>query len=323
MASQDDSDSCSWKLDYHMPSIVLATFHHRWPKARLHIEQYSKFRPKLDVDLFSSPQLYSLCTTVMYGQELMGHETKNEYPLLTKIIAQNENLRILRLLDGGNAYCWSPHDEYTLGPRHLNLSQVGTLPPLEVLELQGTKYQFSEPHLRQWLSCMDWTKLRELDLGKLSPGPLLRALTGEIPQLKVFKFGQFPELFSVTPSDWKSDVETIDAFIQSIEGLEELSWRNHRGEQIWKAVWPSLLRKHGSSLRKLYVTWEMTHRFEWELNELEDLLIHAPYLVDLTTQLKLNETRALNCVRLLWVGDIIQIANPYAILRVCSLLTRF
>lgn len=264
----------------------------------MHVEQYSKARRTLDTELLSSPLLHSLKISVLSEDYVWYHPSYSEFPRLSEIIAKSKSLRVLRMDQQWSENGWYNKDESAFGPFRLQFPNDDAFPALEDLQLCALRYMANEAHMQRWLRVMDWSRLRSLDLGRHPPGRLLRALTGNVPQLQKLAMGFWEDDFS---GNWKSDHDTVRAFVNSVHSLEVLLWRNHSDLKFWPAIRPSLLSKHGRSLRSLTVTWEGLLQPAWELDQLEDLLARAPDLEELSTLLDVPKDRTSGSLTHDWV----------------------
>jgi hypothetical protein len=185
------------------------------------------------------------------------------------------NLKSLRLSGKGTSAAFPGYQD---GPLNFDFRHGhDTFPALEELSFDIQHYYFSLQHCQSWKMTMDWTKLRKLDLGLVLPEHFISALTDRIPQLKVLTFRV-------------GEVDLMKRFLDSINGLEEVTILNARGSDL-QLLWRPFLDKHGSSL--LHLTISRLSAGQELYSELLDLQEQAPNLtsldVDMATRFRLDK----------------------------------
>ena len=102
------------------------------------------------------------------------------------------------------------------------------------------------------MSAISWPSLRRLDVQYESiASPLIKELTGRVPQLKCISFRL---LYGYGQEQYDLQYNTWVAFFKSIDSLEEISVINNdhnRGAD--DPLWFAILRLHGKMLRKVNV----------------------------------------------------------------------
>lgn len=260
----------------------------------------------LDIPLLSSPQLAVLRITVL-SKECGGTPlTYSEFKPVSDILVNSKKLKVLSLRQARGQGSYLEEGEYygTLqlvipGPSMLTrfMGQTETkLPYLEELHLHYLLYYLGRDHCAHLGNCLTWSSLRRLHLGRGAPKHLLSALCGKVPNLKAISFGFYPDPLG----DWKCDDPVLlTSFFSSIERLEEISVRNYETSQF-PTIWPSILEKHGPSLRKLLVTYENPlNVLGWSPYQILELSTKAPRLEHLNIELGLTRD---NSGRKIWVS---------------------
>jgi hypothetical protein len=184
---------------------------------------------------------------------------------------------------------------------NLQFEQDDQFPALEELTFDSScqdTYYLSTEHCQQWLKCMDWTKMRKLDLGRGMPRYLLAALTGHVSQLKHLTLGLWPNQKTNHPIWDCPDLDVVRRFVASIDGLEHLqtySWYDKEYSQIR----PALLDKHGPTLLHFNVT--VTPDDAWTADEIATLVTKAPNLQSLCVMVKMHEQSPCPHSKSIWV----------------------
>lgn len=254
-----------------------------WPKALLHLDLSYRRPEPLDAELLGSPQLFALKIKLFRDYNSATRHFHSEFQALTRILVNSNGLKTLSVTQGVNPG-WYSGDQKCIGPLNLNLVPGDELPPLLELQFSETDYHATEAHMQQWARSMDWSKLRRLDVGRYPPRYVFQTLTGLLPQLKSLAVGFYDVPLSHV---WSCEPDTVKAFLESIDALEELSWMNYSTD-CWSAAWPSIVKKHGPSLRKLKLRWENPLRVVGlQPEEVEQLAINAADLEELTIDLGL------------------------------------
>jgi hypothetical protein len=154
----------------------------------------------MDRILLSSPQLHSLERNVYYkGSYFQPHETGNsELQMLKQYLIQGNSIKNLHLaLEKVNQRLSLEHisklhiEKWEDGPLNFHWQDGDRFPPLEKLrwkaaiELLPTEYVHSSEQCSQWINCMDWNKLKVLDMGPLTTtSHLIEHLIGNAQHLQ-------------------------------------------------------------------------------------------------------------------------------------------
>jgi hypothetical protein len=146
-----------------------------------------------DINLLLNPQLH----TLKYGVLCKTVTETSEFPMLNLILSQSKNLRVLHLQPSNSwNFDWLNLNNHLLGHGlgcgvegrfNLEFTKESWFPPLEELKL-NTKYSLDRNHCVKWKNCMDWSKLRSLDLGDRCPQTFFTELRGSLPNLISLKF---------------------------------------------------------------------------------------------------------------------------------------
>jgi hypothetical protein len=193
----------------------------------------------------------------------------SEMSELKQCLLQARNLKTLRLQVGDLSWhtSWHMNDNYKESPLNLPFRDGDMFPALEELTLdpEHQNYFPTAENCQMWSRCMDWGRLHTLDLGHGSPTALLQALTGRVSQLKTLGFG-FWEGYGAARAYWNSnrDMKVLERFLNSIDALRNVKTYCDDDDDM-QMVRPTLLAKHGQSLRSLEakyarsVAWEPEH----------------------------------------------------------------
>jgi hypothetical protein len=270
-----------------MPSHTLKHLHAR-PHIYLHLVSGSS-RPEtitLDKAALSSPSLHTLDYTV-YGQFFTADEP-SEFAEFKNCLLRASSLRRLTLrLKSGPA-----NEDHLPGERNLQLEAGDVFPALESLTLTDqcyNRYDINARHCQIWVQCMDWNRLRHLDLGHASPQYLLPALTGQVRNLVSLRFGFWPNNRG-PKAPWASpaSLDVVRRFLESIDALRVVELFTGDDTECAK-IRPALLRKHGPSLKRLVIWLGM--RQAWNLSHFEDLKRYAPRLEELDVPAELKQEK--------------------------------
>lgn len=249
---------------------------------------YSTLRPdhvRMDKTALSSRLLHALNFTV-FAEQLIPH-TRSEFLALKECLIEGENLRDLTLHIRRMS---QPSPDYTAGALNLQLEKSDIFPALERLVLDCHDiYELSAEHCQIWTHTMDWGRLRELDLGHGAPQHLLFALTGKVVALKRLRFGFWRNYgrVRVTWNDPK-DLNVVRLFLESVDALENVTLYTG-DDSAMKQVRPTLLRKHGASLKRLIVWLGM--RESWSVKDVSALRQYAPCLQELDVPVDMYQER--------------------------------
>ncbi|OAK97089.1 hypothetical protein IQ06DRAFT_338382 [Phaeosphaeriaceae sp. SRC1lsM3a] len=278
-----------WSSLVHIPPRIIDVLHAR-PDLQLHLIP-GLSRPKnttLDKSALSSPSLRTLDYTVHGQHSGVGKLPVSEFAAFKHCLVKASGLRSLTLhLKPGTV-----NEDYQSGELNLQLEAGDIFPALESLIFSNAcydSYSLNAKHCQMWVQCMDWSTLRHLDLGHSSPQYLLLALTGRIRKLVSLRFGFWPN-YSGPRAPWASpaDLDVVRFFLKSIDALQVLQLKTSNDAQCAQ-IRPSLLRKHGPSLRKLVVWLGM--RQGWKLSHFEDLRKYTPNLVELDVPAELKQEK--------------------------------
>lgn len=135
---------------------------------------------------------------------------------------------------------------------------------------------------------MDGSQLRKLDFNYRSPKHLLEALTGRVPQLKVFNFG-FWGRTGTASSLWNcaDDLSTLTRFLDPIDTLESVKMHSWDDKKM-RLIRPALLARHGASLQLFNAGTNVQQA--WEPEDVLEFRERAPGLKTLVATLKLQKT---------------------------------
>jgi hypothetical protein len=237
----------------------------------------------IDLPLLRSPNLHSLSYTIYYTNCLVK-SCASEFAALRDVLLGNKALTSLNLrTEWDDAYTTT---DYRNGELNLQIEPGMRLPDLQELTLDCyDTYHLSQAHCQTWRSCMNWDTLRSLDLEKGCPRYLISALTDAVPHLKRLAFGFWPNHQRVPTWDCP-DLEIIKRFLTSINGLEYVRvfcW----DDKDFRLIRPTLLEKHGASLRELF--GDYSYRDGWDLGEVEKVCKKASGLQVLSTSLSMRQ----------------------------------
>ncbi|KAF2669463.1 hypothetical protein BT63DRAFT_425174 [Microthyrium microscopicum] len=306
-----------WTTSNPIPLPVLHIFHDAWPRARLHATLLDRHPDQtLDTTLLNSPQLYTLSITVLSHEWL--ERVYTEYRRLTDIIMNSSGLRVLKLMNQNSQMAIADLDGKDTGPTRLWLeATANSLPALEELRIPGpSSYNLDTDYSICWKNRMNWQALQRLDVGHYAPHPFLKAITGEVPGLKVFSWG-LQSIWGPRSQPWGTPVyaNIVKTFFLSIQGLEEMcirSWDNsgmmvpEPDNHNWHGyirssdeldnptgveslaekprLWLSILDQHGPTLRKLSISHETTWWGGWNEGMIWRLSNKAPRIEHLTLE---------------------------------------
>jgi len=252
-----------------------------------------------DIDLLSSPQLYSL----KYLALTEGYPFKtSELQFLKLILTQAKNLRILHLDVGGDiAYSFSPVQEILRkrgidcsgkGPMNLGFQEGDTISSLQELSILSLIYDLSASHCSAWKQCMDWTCITTLNLGDRCPASFFTILRDSLPNLLSLRF-----MFALGENEQQqcNNVSQVGDFLDSVQGLNELHIHNDGGP-VFEQLWP-YLRRHLPTIRILDI-YTFPLKFSachaWRNDDLIQLLQSSPMIEMLSVDLKPETTTEAN-----------------------------
>jgi hypothetical protein len=254
----------------------------------------------LDETLLSSPQLHSLDTTVYY---FPNHPTTvihahSELQILKRCLMRGNSIKKLRIAfqDAGtqkvvdeagakpNLALWEH------GPLNFHWKDGEQFPGLQELGWRGdVPYNFSNTQCQSWTRCMDWSKLRTLDLFRsLSWLHLFQHLAGRVPHLKCLSFNLHYSTDDILePSHQKRDFGIISEFLRNITGIEKLTFYSNV-EKMFTPVLKTLLRHYGHALKRMVIICLGTMK-QWDQAQYEEVLNEAPKLLYLRVVTKTTD----------------------------------
>jgi len=217
------------------------------------------FDMSMDVDLLASPQLYSLEYTVLCESPATN---RSEFPVLTRILLLSKNFRILRLgCSSDSRYKVQDYQHlYTgfrtdgVGSLNMCLKSGDKFPSLEKLVFMppGNRYwnqvyHLTRDHCIALNECIDWTKMKVVDLGQTASHIFFAELAGHIPNLKFLDFTILNfNVWHQNPSYVQS--MTVES-MESLANLEEFHMSN-QSMQYFPRFWP-IIQRHAATLRRL------------------------------------------------------------------------
>lgn len=228
----------------------------------------SRTRPDLDGLLLASPQLHSL-ETKLYCDSNLNHNGNSS--------ASKELQSLQRYLTKGNSikhlpveFCPSDDTESHRIEERLDFVCEGWYrsPALESFAWIDTLYHgYTPTPLHTWWSCMNWSKLRTLNLGRGKATDLFfKQMTGNLNGLKHLS------LFMDTsrPDRLGSEGDGLaifSAFLRSTEGLEILRLV---GPGL-SVIIPTILSYHAQTLERLSFRYE-GNELPWTRDKCMDVL---------------------------------------------------
>jgi hypothetical protein len=259
--------SFTWSSHLPIPLNMLRNFHEKFPSAQLHVINHRRFPVSLPRSLLSYPRLHTLDITVYFICGGLTH-AYSEFQILKDCLIHGGSVKVLRLatesvrqdVPAGYHHELVPSNELqtregvTLGPVSFHWKNDDRFPPLEELKLKYGDYHLSLEQCQMWVECMDWSKLRKLDLGEGAPRYLFESLTGVVPQLKSLTFGIYP-ILDPEARTWECyDTSIIARFLESISALEELVLDVFH-DNHFEATFPVAIQKLGHSLKRLHAKY--------------------------------------------------------------------
>lgn len=247
----------------------------------------------MDLEILTSPQLHSLSYTFLKENR---SSSRSELSIMARIMTASKNLRILRFVCEPDSR-FNFEDYYGFyerfgsdghGPKNLPFNAFtldDKLEPLEELAFCSAPlrtecfYDFADSHCNAWRFCMDWSKLRTLDLGGQGPSPFFEIFRGYVPNLKSLSF----TLTRGGPTGVEN-VRTIGDFLDSIKGLEQLCVTNTT-DGFFPIVF-SYVKKHGPTLTTLKTSNVMNATWKWTEPAFVELLQSCPKLIKLTVDVE-------------------------------------
>jgi hypothetical protein len=291
--------SLSWNLHLPIPLSALQNINELHPLAQLHVKNRARRFPiPLPQSLLSYPQLHTLDVSVYYVGRISG-PTYSELQILKNCLIYGGSVKILRLTTtsslqgvpagfntdddpGHSLHNWEGVEE---GPVNFHWQDHDCFPPLEELKLGYNQYDLSLEQCQMWIKCMDWSKMRKLDLGKGAPEHLFKTLAGEVPHLESLTFGIWP-YYGLDQSSWDCrDMTIIARFAESIISLKELSVEVFDYNDF-VGVMTIVARSLGHSLLRLHVYCVGWNSVKWTEEQFVNLLADFPNLIDLDMELR-------------------------------------
>lgn len=239
----------------------------------------------MDKELLSSPNLHSLLHTILANDPSAQCSSKmNE---LKRCLLRARGLKVFCLqVDRNNRIL---NSDFAYSPLNLPFKYGDQFPTLEELTLDPCLQHYfpTKEHCNMWARCMDWSQLRKLDFNYGSPKHLLEALTGRVPQLKVFNFGSWGRTGAAS-SLWNcaDDLNILTRFLDSIDTLESVKMHSWDDKET-RLIRLALLARHGASLRLFNAGTNVQDA--WEPEDFLELRERAPRLKTLVATLKLQK----------------------------------
>lgn len=254
------SPDYSWNIKRPIPEAIIEKLEQRWPDVILSVDAHN--HPITDKRSLYSPLLHSLSfcilnhtATVTATSQL---EQYSKLPELREVLLRSPNLR---KLDIKFEYNWmSRQVEWsgiTASPHVLNmpLEPSDRLPPLQEFTFSGPPetYEFTLEHCQLWKQCMDWSRLRRLDLGISCPQHFFKHFGNSLTSLKSLTMGvRFGDRHY---THWAQGPLTCDGvlvvenFIRCIPHLHELNITDF--SSAFAEIFHLIGTRH-RTLRKLY-----------------------------------------------------------------------
>ncbi|KAF2267770.1 hypothetical protein CC78DRAFT_565944 [Lojkania enalia] len=252
----------SWDTATKMPESILQKLQNTWPDLKISVCNHKRAHSEsierdMDEPLLTSPQLESLDYSIYikgYNYSYMPQQPMpSEWRQFSRIIQSSKNLKRLRIeLQPSRVYEYGKGswDIRTFSDNDVSMPQFvidskTSFPPLEELTISNrsfcANYEFDAEHCKSLRTCIDWSKMRKLDVGSSYPVHLFRELIGLTPNLTSLRFGfTFGEL-----DDWAAV-----KFIQSLNRLETLDIANV--QEHADGIWPAIVT-HRNTLKILVI----------------------------------------------------------------------
>lgn len=211
--------SLGWNSHLPLPLNILQDLYELCPSAQLHVTNRDRrFPVPLSRPLLSYPRLHTVDITAYYVLRREG-PVYSELDILKTCLIHGGSVKVLRLgtissqqgvpmgcnTDDDPGYALEHWEGVTAGPLNFHWREGDRFPPLEELKLDDRRYNLSLEQCKLWVKCMDWSKLRKLDVDKGAPRYLFEALMGEVPQLKSLTFGAWPN-YDIGPQTCTSGI---------------------------------------------------------------------------------------------------------------------
>ena len=247
--------------------------------------------PSLDLDVRVALEgLYSLrSSTILRSLHLSiapnELATDKTSPLLAHIQTQIMNSKNLTklIIEIGSTGCVM----YAVDPK-LSKPKGKRFPPLEVLSLE--RFPLSTANVDYWMTAMDWSQLRNLELRAITrPTYFLNATVdsaGGLPGLQTIRIELPPSYSYDTKADEEAFGSTFLRFL-SVPRPNGLSAVNIEGE--YRPYLRTLLEKQGATLRSLHLhspeRYDEPQRGMLSVQELRAIGLQAPNLEDISVDI--------------------------------------
>lgn len=258
--------SFTWSLNKDIPKSILDILEQRWPDLKLKVSNHN--RPTFNSSLLATSLLHSLRVNVTPGnidlyQPLDKHLKMSE---LKEVLVQTPRLQKLNIYFSEGALRRERANDLSLLQLPLDVSD--RLPSLHELTISGhtDMYEWDLRHCELLRQCMDWSHLRQLDLGVGCPEHLFDQVGPHLYNLRSFKMG--------------ASCEKLGPIIQILHnhrGLQELDITDlNSSTQILVPV----ILDHQTSLQRLSYRSVSYPRREhlWTMAQLRELRDQCPKL---------------------------------------------
>lgn len=282
-----------------MPTAVLELLTGKLSNCRVHIAQTTCRIARLDEQMLKLPNMYRIDLTVLNG----SYPPISEFPILDRILPDASRLQHLSLkpieCDG-----WAGRKEFERlgveseemhGPLHLATPLVRC--QLRSLTLSGHIFMDYWPQtLLPWMSAMDWTQLRHLNLADAAHRAIIVDLTGRVPRLESLRLGHPDNTDAYT---FPADLHYLKAFLTAAQELRSVSLVNWPASDF-EHLLDTVLACLGPNLHSFGVipSRRVLNRFLWNAAQLKKCCAMAPNLRELTVELDPNCQHAPLCMNL-------------------------
>ena len=286
----------SWASNVSIPVSVITVLEKQWPNVKLIASNHHRI--DTDIRLLSSTLLHSLTFGIFNWKT--GPNVLEQYsrlPELKEVLLKSSQLR---KLDIRTKYSWigekSPESEARL--MNLPLDPSDRLPPLHELTFSGPDtYEFSIEHCQLLSQCLDWSKLRVLDLGLSCPQSFFQEMGGRLTSLSSLTMGIRTGSRKYSHSAYGpmtcNDYVPIKRFISSLPSLRQLCLMDLDAAAAEIAP---LILEHQTLLQNLsyHVSQHRSHRRQrvvlaWPMTVLQNLPVRCPDLKCLEIDFQLED----------------------------------
>ncbi|PSN74151.1 hypothetical protein BS50DRAFT_615105 [Corynespora cassiicola Philippines] len=244
--------SLTWHNEFHIPEELLNEFHAKFPLARINVNQSDRIDSPIDQALLSSPQLHSLEIKLLYTKN-GPVTTSGELPILKQCLIKGQSLKMLdctanTIRAQRKSFREQVKDERL--PLSFDWKAEDCFPALEELRIAARDFDLSAEQCDIWAKCMDWGKIRRLDIVTRDLSHILKSLSGKVPHLEslalgVVKHGHFGHQGLGLPQ-----LSVVESFFSSAESLKELRFHT-AGHDSYVEAWEHILSQCGSRLERL------------------------------------------------------------------------